>query len=395
VDAERLLARTLDTHPLPSGETINVVAAGKAARPMARALASRREVAIGEILIADGSHPVPDRRSVESGLAALKLAELTRASGGLLVVLLSGGASAMLAAPARGISLDDKIEATRLLLGSGLAIAGMNAVRKHLSAIKGGRLAAAAGRSVTFAISDVHSPVEDDPAVIGSGPTVGDDSTFASACDALRVAGILDAMPASVIAHLDDGLAGRQAESIRRGDPRLRDARYVLAGSRRDAMLAVADRATGLGYQTVTIDPPTLGEARYAAGELVERARVLSLQHQRPLCVIASGETTVRVTGHGKGGRNQEFALAAATDLPALGTAALASVGTDGIDGPTKAAGAIADSATIARARDTHLNADTALRENDAYSFFAALGDLVVTGPTETNVGDVQILLIE
>jgi hydroxypyruvate reductase len=121
----------------------------------------------------------------------------------------------------------------------------------------------------------------------------------------------------------------------------------------------------------------------------------LSLQHQRPLCVIASGETTVRVTGHGKGGRNQEFALAAATDLPALGTAALASIGTDGIDGPTNAAGAIADSATIARARERHLNAEAALRENDAHSFFAALGDLVVTGPTETNVGDVQILLIE
>jgi hydroxypyruvate reductase len=395
VDAQRLLARSLDAHPLPSGETINVVAAGKAARPMARALTTRRELTVGEILIANGSHPVPDLRSVESGLAALKLAELTCARGGLLVVLLSGGASAMLAAPARGISLDDKIEATRLLLRSGLAIAGMNAVRKHLSAIKGGRLAAAAGRSVTFAISDVHSPVEDDPAVIGSGPTVGDDSMFASACDALRGAGILDAMPASVIAHLDEGRAGRQAESIKPGDPRLREARYVLAGSRRDAMLAVAERAKGLGYHTLTIDQPTLGEARYAAGEFVERARALSLHHQRPLCVIASGETTVRVAGHGKGGRNQEFALAAATDLPALGTAALASVGTDGIDGPTNAAGAIADSVTIARARERHLDAGTALRENDAYPLFAALGDLVVTGPTETNVGDVQILLIE
>jgi len=395
VDAERLLARTLDTHPLPSNETINIVAAGKAARPMARALTARRDVTIGEVLIADGSHPVPDRRSVESGLAALKLAELTHARGGLLVVLLSGGASAMLAAPARGISLDDKIHATRLLLRSGLAIAGMNAVRKHLSAIKGGRLAAAAGRSVTLAISDVHSPVEDDPAVIGSGPTVGDDSTFASACDALRRAGILDAMPASVMAHLDDGLAGKQAESIKPGDPRLRDARYVLAGSRRDAMSAVTDRAKGLGYHTVTIELPTLGEARYAAGELLERARASSQPRQRPLCVIASGETTVRVTGHGKGGRNQELALAAATGLAALGTAALASIGTDGIDGPTNAAGAIADSTTIARARDKHLNVEAALRENDAYPFFAALGDLVVTGPTETNVGDVQILLVE
>jgi hydroxypyruvate reductase len=248
---------------------------------------------------------------------------------------------------------------------------------------------------VTFAISDVHAPVEDDPALIGSGPTVGDDSTFASACDALRRAGILDAMPGSVRAHLDAGVAGRQPESIKPGDPRLRDAHYVLAGSRRDAMSAVADRAKGLGYHTVTIDSPTLGEARYAAGEFVEHARVLGQQHQRPLCVIASGETTVRVAGHGKGGRNQEFALAAATDLAGLGTAALASVGTDGIDGPTNAAGAIADSATLARARDRHLNAQTALQENDAYPFFLALGDLVITGPTETNVGDVQILLVE
>ena len=301
----------------------------------------------------------------------------------------------MLAAPAAGLSLPDKIDATRVLLQSGLPIADVNAVRKHLSAIKGGQLAAAAGQSISFAISDVHAPVEDDPAVIGSGPTVGDDSTFASARGALERAGILDAMPAAVVERLGAGLRGDYPETVRPGDPRLRTSSYVVAGSRRDAMAAVAGRAKELGYHVVTVDPPTLGEAREAATRFLEAAAAMSRDAPRPLCIVASGETTVRVTGSGRGGRNQEFALAAVRELPTLGTSALASVGTDGIDGPTDAAGAVADSTTVRRARDSGLNAEIALTDNNAYPFFQALGDLVVTGPTETNVGDLQILLVE
>jgi glycerate 2-kinase len=390
---------------LPFDRVLNVVAAGKAARPMARALVdrcrsesrgrSRPGVTLGDVLVANGTHPVPDRGSLESGLAALKLATATHDRGECLLVLLSGGASAMLAAPAAGLSLPDKIDATRVLLQSGLPIADVNAVRKHMSAIKGGQLAAAAGQSISFVISDVHAPVEDDPAVIGSGPTVGDDSTFASALGALERAGILDAMPAAVVERLGAGLRGDYPETVRPDDPRLRRSAYVVAGSRRDAMAAVAWRAKELGYHVVTVDPPTLGEAREAATRFFEAAAAMSRHAPRPLCIVASGETTVRVTGSGRGGRNQEFALAAARELPTLGTSALASVGTDGIDGPTDAAGAVADSTTGHRARDRGLNGEIALTDNNAYPFFQALGDLVVTGPTETNVGDLQILLVE
>jgi glycerate 2-kinase len=389
------LNRALAAHPLSSDVPIAVCAAGKAAQPMADAFTRIHAARIRDVQVAAGAHPVPDRESVNAGAAALALAAQSRARGDCLVVLLSGGASSMLAMPAKGIPLEDKRALTALLLRSGLPIGDLNAVRKHVSAIKGGQLAAAAGTSTTFALSDVHAPVEDDPAVIGSGPTVGDPTTFGDAERALRRGGLLDRVPASVRERLSRGAAGEVEETIKPGDPRLAAAAFVLAGSRRDAMAGARDAARALGYVVECVDAPVVGEASAAGAAFVNRA--IGGGVSRPRCVIGSGETTVTmplsgVTG--RGGRNQELALGAAAVLRGLGAAALASAGTDGIDGPTDAAGAFADSSTLARAQASGLNPDAALAAHDAYRFFEALGDLIVTGPTQTNVGDLQILLL-
>jgi glycerate 2-kinase len=318
---------------------------------MAAAFVERCAPQIRTLLVARGGHPLPDAESFAAGARALSLADDSRARGETLVVLLSGGASAMLAAPAAGVTLEDKVAATRRLLRSGLPIAAINAERRRLPAIKGGQLGARAGRSITFAISDVHAPIEDDPSVIGSGPTVG--------------------------------------------DPPLAEARFILAGSRRDAMRGAQSVATRLGYTVIVVDAPLIGEAQEAAAWFAERARAAAAQSAGPVCVIASGETTVTLPRqHGRGGRNQELALAMAARLDGLPDYVFASVGTDGIDGPTDAAGAVVDATTMMRARDQGLDVSAALQGHDAYPLFAALGDLIVTGATGTNVGDLQIFLV-
>ena len=321
---------------------------------MAAAFMARYGSQTRELVVSRGGHPLPDAESFRAGAAALALADVNRARGDTLVVLLSGGASAMLAAPAAGVTLEQKIATTRELLRSGLPIAEMNAVRKRLSAIKGGKLAMRAGRSVTYALSDVHAPIEDDPSVIGSGPTVVDP-------------------PAGAV-----------------------DARFILAGSRRDAMRGAREAAAQLGYAVHVVAGPILGEARDAAAGFAARLTGIAATTPAPWCVIASGETTVTLPadgGQGRGGRNQEFALALALRQPRLADYVFASVGTDGIDGPTDAAGAIADDRTLARAREKGLDAARALQAHDSYAFFQSLDDLVRTGPTGTNVGDLQICL--
>jgi hydroxypyruvate reductase len=349
-------------------------------------------------------HPVPTAASEAAGKFALELARSADAATPL-VVLLSGGASALLVAPAEGLTLDDKMRTTRVLLAAGAAIHELNAVRKHLSAIKGGQLAMAAtargARVQTLAVSDVISPVEDDPGVIGSGPTSPDASSFAEALSAIARLGARDAVPASALRVLDAGAAGQRPETPKPGDPRLANARFTLIGSRRDAMQAAREEAERRGLTTIVIDEPIAGEAREAAPRLFGLARGLT-SGARPCCVIASGETTVRVTGSGRGGRNQEFALALAEPLAAdadadaagAGAAIAASVGTDGIDGPTDAAGAVVDATTLGRAARAGLASPRAfLANNDAYNFFAPLDDLVQTGPTDTNVCDLQLFL--
>ena len=339
-------------------------------------------------------HPTPDAGSLAAGRRALALAGRV-AGDGLLVLLLSGGASAALAAPVPGVSLDDKIGATRLLLRAGAPIDRINCVRKHLSAIKGGWLAAAArGAVVTLAVSDVVGPVPDDPGVIGSGPTAPDPTRYADALQVVDACGIRAEFPPAALQALEAGARGSRPETPKRGDARLRRARTEIIGNRLDALEAAARHAAGLGYDVVTLPAPVVGEARVAAASHVAQAAAAAAR--RPACILSAGETTVEVRGPGRGGRNQELALAAAGPLAGLsGDAALISIGTDGVDGPTDAAGAVVDATTLARARARGMP-DPAhyLDRNDSYAFFERLGDLVRLGPTATNVGDLQVLLL-
>ena len=337
-------------------------------------------------------HPLPTAASEDAGRRALALADSVRPDETLLV-LVSGGASALLAVPAHGVTLDDKRVTTNQLLRAGADIYALNTVRKHLSAIKGGWLAARTrGLCRTLVISDV---VGDDLSVIASGPTVADASTFDDALDVLNRFGGPAAFPAAVVERLRRGAAGTIDDTPSPGDPRLARTTTTVIGSRRDAMAGAAEEAARRGYRVVRIDDAVTGEARSAAAPHLRRALAQAGSGPRPVCVISSGETTVHVTGSGKGGRNQEFALAA---TPLLATVdapvALASVGTDGVDGPTDAAGAIVDRTTLSRASAAGLPPDRFLSDNNAYAFFDALGDLIHTGPTGTNVGDLQVILL-
>jgi len=337
------------------------------------------------------SHPVPSPASEAAGRAALALAEEVTNPHALLLVCLSGGASAMLAVPAPGLTLDDKRAATGLMLRAGLDIGALNVVRRHLSAIKGGQLAARAARTITLAISDVSGPVEDDPSAIGSGPTVGDSSRFADAITILEGHGLSEKMPAAVMAHLGAGAEGHVSGPVPPSDPRLAGTAYWIVASRQDAMQAAADTARRIGYhvhlRAAAVGGPAREAVRFVIGELPEL--------NRPACLIASGETTVHVKGAGRGGRNQELAVSALDWLRDLAPAALASVGTDGVDGPTDAAGAIVHSDMwTTLGADAQQICDAALDRNDSYPLLDRLGALVKTGPTGTNVGDLQVLLL-
>ena len=336
----------------------------------------------------DGGHPSPNGESVAAADAALVLATDARARGELVLVLLSGGASALLAAPADGLSLEDKRAVNDVLITSGQPISIVNCVRRHLSRIKGGHLAAAAGRCLTLAISDVHLP-EDSPSDIGSGPTAPDPTTYEDALSALQG---LAGTPDAVREHLARGVAGEIAETVKPGDARLTGSSWQVLANRRTVMLGAEHEARRLGYQVDVVSPATRGEARNAGrvfAELAMATRPLA----GPMCVIASGETTVTVAGNGRGGRNQEFVLGAAEFLAGEDDVLLASMGTDGIDGPTDAAGGVISGATFFEARALGLPVAEVLARNDAYTLLAALGDLIEWGPTLTNVGDLHILL--
>jgi hydroxypyruvate reductase len=337
------------------------------------------------------SHPLPDERSVAAGRRALEVARDT-GPGETLVVLLSGGASALMAVPAGSLTLEDKRTAVNALLKGGADITALNTIRKHLSAVKGGRLAAAAaGPAVCFAISDV---VGDDLSVIGSGPTVPDPSTYRDAWMYVERLGVEKQLTPAARSYLRAGLEGTIDETPKPGDPRLERSITRVIGGRFNAMQGAAETARSLGYDVVVIDKPVVGDARTMGPVVLNMARAMAEGKKRPLAVIASGETTVKVTGQGKGGRNQELALSVVKMLTEeAGELALASVGTDGIDGPTDAAGAYADSTTWQRASKQALDPDIYLADNNAYAFFQGLGDLIITGPSTTNVGDIQVVL--
>jgi len=370
---------------------------------MTLAVADRTRVRAGLVVTPDpsavppgfelvvGGHPVPTEGSEQAGRRALALADGVGPDDTLLV-LLSGGASALMAVPGDGVTLEDKRTTTDRLLRAGADIQALNTVRKHLSVIKGGQLAARVrGTLRALVISDV---VGDDLSVIASGPTVADASTFADAQAVLKRFGGEETFPRAVVDRIRRGVEGGVAETPKPGDGIFTRARTTLIGSRRDAMAGAAAEATGRGYHVVRVDEPIVGEARRAALDFL-RVGARAAGSARPTCIVSSGETTVRVTGNGKGGRNQEFVLATVEPLASAATmVALASVGTDGIDGPTDAAGALADDATMQRAAAAGLTAGAFLSDNNAYAFFDALGDLIHTGPTGTNVGDLQVILV-
>ena len=392
--------------PLSSLWKIHIAGAGKAGRAMGEAaLASLgKRVTEGVIAVPHGAegrsgtvrfvpagHPVPDIWSLAAAREIQSILERA-GKGDLVVALLSGGGSAMLSAPADGIGAQEKAETIRLLLRSGADIAAFNTVRKHLSGIKGGWLARAAHPATVWALllSDVPG---DDPSVIASGPFSPDPTTFADAIGVLERHGVFYAVPGAVRQRLLDGAAGRIPETPKPDDAAFRNAVAAVVGSNRTALDAAARAAGNEGAEVVLLPGFLRGEARECARLFVARLResVESAPPGRAVAAVAGGETSVRVAGGGTGGRNQEFALAAARELAGEEGMAVLACGTDGIDGPTDAAGAYADGTTVARAAALGLDAAAHLENNDAYPFFRALGDLLVTGPTGTNVADLAI----
>jgi glycerate 2-kinase len=339
------------------------------------------------IRLAEAGHPVPDARGQQ---AANRLLEIAGGAGAedLVVVLISGGGSALTPAPAPPITLSEKQATTRLLLAAGVTITELNAVRKHLSLLKGGQLARAAmpAAMLTLVLSDV---IGDPLDVIASGPTAPDSSTFADALAVLTRRGVRDRAPASVLARLEAGRRGEVQETPKPGDPLFEHVTNLVIGNNTLVVEAAAARARQLGYAPHILTCALEGEAQQVARDLVERAREL----RPPACLIAGGETTVTVRGGGRGGRCQELALAAALALRRGEGLVVLAAGTDGTDGPTDAAGAVVDTTTVARGRSQGRDPRRTLEDNDAYTYLGAIGDLLVTGPTNTNLLDLYLVL--
>jgi hydroxypyruvate reductase len=379
-----------------------VLGAGKAGASMARAVEGilGARVTEGFVVVKDGyrlpttrvdiaeaGHPVPDVRGMAASARLLTLAE-SATTDDLLLFLVSGGGSALTPAPTPPVTLEQKQALTRLLLEAGATINELNAVRKHLSRVKGGLLARAAwpARVVTLALSDV---IGDPLDVIASGPTAPDSSTYGDALTVLERRGLLGRVPASIAERLRAGAAGAFPETPKPGDRAFEGVTNVIIGNNALIVDAAATEAARLGYRPHVLTRGLQGEAREVARELLARARALAA----PACLIAGGETTVTVRGSGKGGRCQEFALAAALELAATDVGVVLAAGTDGTDGPTRAAGGLVDADTVARGRAAGHDAAAALDDNDAGGFLAATGDAVVTGPTNTNLLDLYLIV--
>jgi hydroxypyruvate reductase len=385
-----------------AGGRVLVVGGGKASGAMAAALETELDDQVhdGLVVVKDGyrvptrrvrlleaGHPVPDARGEAAARALLALVREATADD-LVIVLISGGGSALAASPAPPITLDEKRAVTRLLLGAGATINELNAVRKHLSLFKGGQLARAAApaRIVTLILSDV---IGDPLDVIASGPTVPDPSTFGDAVEVLRRRGVWGAAPAAVRARLEAGRRGEIEETPKPGDAVLARVENRVIGNNTLVASAAMARATALGYRATLLTRSLEGEARDVARDLVGRAASLP----PPACLIAAGETTVTVRGRGRGGRCQEFALAAALAIRGRGDLTVLAGGTDGTDGPTDAAGGVVDGDTVNRMTAASVDGRAALDDNDANPALAASGDLLVSGPTCTNLLDLYIVL--
>jgi len=390
-----------------------ILGAGKAAAPMGRAVEKilGRYVAGGILVtkydhslplkrleVMEAGHPLPDMKGIRAGARIVSFAKSRIEANDLVICLFSGGASALLVSPVRAITLQDKLKCTRLLMNGGADIYELNAVRKHLSDIKGGGLARllAPARVVSLILSDV---VGDDVGTIASGPMSPDSTTFGECLEIFHRLQLLSKIPPAVRRRFEQGAAGQIEETPKPGNPVFGPSKSFIVGSSAQACTAAAHAARSLGYRVLVLTSRLEGDngeaARFhmsVASEIVSHRRPL----RRPACIISGGETTVKVSGKGKGGRNQEFVLHCVRQLNTLSAPCLvASLGTDGTDGPTEAAGASADNTTLARSRK-HGNSflSDSLRNNNSYTFFNRLNDLIMTGPTRTNVMDLHIILI-
>jgi glycerate 2-kinase len=395
---------------------IIVVGAGKATARMAMAVedAVGSRVSAGLVIVKQGhtaplrtvkqveaSHPVPNEAGVEGTKRVLAMVR-SADERTLVLCLLSGGASALLVAPIDGLTLKEKQEVTTLLLKAGAAIGELNTVRKHLSAVKGGRFAKAAcpARIVSLILSDV---IGDRLDVIASGPTTGDGTTFADAMAVIEKYRLKEQVPLPVRAFLERGMSGREPETVKSGDPCLPRTRNVIIGGINQALSAAQERSRQLGFAPEIVTAELQGEARDVAHTLAQTAIQMrdSLHPGERRCLLYGGETTVTVRGNGSGGRSQELALAFALEISGSEGITLLSAGTDGTDGPTDAAGAVVDGETVQQARRCGIHPETYLGNNDSYTFFRKVDAAaqpkhhVITGPTGTNVMDLQIMLIE
>lgn len=389
---------------------LSLVGMGKAGAAMAAAL----EALLGErvrgghvivkyghgaplrrVTLHEAAHPIPDEAGVRATRALIDFVSGRRPDE-LIICLISGGGSALSPAPSDGITLAEKQEVTRLLLGCGASIHEINALRKHISQLKGGQLArlACPAMLITLVLSDV---VGDSLDVIASGPTVPDTSTFADCLEILQRYDLREQVPEAIRRRLEAGVAGSIPETPKPTDPAFERTQTVIVGRNLQALEAASRCATALGYRALILSSAIEGETREVAKVHAGIAKeVVASGHPipAPACILSGGETTVTLRGQGTGGRNQEFVLAMALEIRDLPGIAVLSGGTDGTDGPTDATGAVADGTTCARAEQLGLQPRTALLNNDAYPFFDRLGDLLRTGPTQTNVMDVRIMLM-
>jgi glycerate 2-kinase len=389
-------------------ERVVVVGAGKASATMARAiepLLGRRldsglvivkyghAVSTTRITVEEAGHPVPDRAGQAATRRLLALTSSLTARD-LLIVLLSGGASSLMPAPVPGVTLADKQRVTRLLLRCGAGIREVNMVRKHLSMVKGGHLAASTKATiVTLILSDV---LDDDLSAIASGPTAPDPTTYDQAVDCLKRYRLWSSTPRSVRAHLEQGRRGRQAETPKPGAALFRRNHHEIIGNNELAIAALTSAARSAGLRTI-LYPAFMGEARVAGAQMGSFARSVLVRQgskSKPCCLIAGGETTVTVKGRGRGGRAQEFAVAAAQAITGLPNVWVAALGTDGTDGPTDVAGALVSGETWNHARRIGVDLSAALKRNDTYPALKRLRCHIITGPTATNVNDLYLAFI-
>lgn len=396
--------------PLASFDRIHVLSVGKASVEMADAL----EEILGDRLtgglvvakhghhtkqlhglrVIEAGHPIPDTAGLRAAQDAIALASAL-GERDLLVVALSGGASSLLPAPAPGITLLDKQLTTDLLLRCGAGIEEINVVRKHLSTLKGGQLArlAAPASILTLIVSDVVGSPHD---VIGSGITATDPSTFADALDVLTRRALNAKVPASVRDRFEAGARGELPDTPKPGNPIFRNAHAHVIASNQLALEAARTEALARGYNVIVLSSSLVGETREVAAaqaQVLREVLASGTPVPRPVCLLSGGETTVTLRGNGIGGRNTEFSLAAARAIAGLPNVLALSAGTDGTDGPTDAAGALATGATVTRAEHLGLDPRAYLDNNDSYAFFQALDDLIKTGPTGTNVMDIHLVL--